>query len=92
MFVPPPAGWGEAAAGGGGGDGGGAAAAGGGAGGPDDDDDDEIENPCPICLDNEDDATVDGKMNGACYACGQSYCGACNHGGLSVQVYIEAVK
>ena len=43
-------------------------------------------------LDNEDDATVDGKMNGACYACGQSYCGACNHGGLSEQDYIVAVK
>ena len=61
-----------------GGDGGAAAAAGGG-GAPTVVIDDEggIENPCPICLDNEDDATVDGKRPGMCSACGQSYCGAC---------------
>eukprot|EP00729_Bicosta_minor_P033011 gene33011-biopygen12776 len=44
---------------------------------------DEIKNPCPICLDNEDDATVDGKRAGMCSACGQSYCGACKAGGLA---------
>ena len=38
------------------------------------DDDDEIENPCPIWLDNEDDATVDGNGAGMCLACGQFYC------------------
>ena len=69
VFVPPPPGWrGAAAEAGGGGGGGGKAAA---AAAVDIDDDDEIENPCPICLDNEDDATVDGKSAGMCYACGQ---------------------
>ena len=38
---------------------------------------DEIENPCPVCLDNEDDAVVDGGKPGMCSACGQLYCGAC---------------
>ena len=33
---------------------------------------------CPVCLDNEDDATVDGQVTGQCFACGQMYCGACN--------------
>eukprot|EP00729_Bicosta_minor_P032700 gene32700-biopygen10627 len=74
VFVPPPPGWRGAAAEAGGGGGGGKAAAS--AVVIDDDDDDE--NPCPICLDNEDDATVDGESAGICYACGQSYCGACN--------------
>ena len=40
--------------------------------------DDEFAHPCPVCLDNEDDATVDGKGCGQCFACGQMYCGACN--------------
>eukprot|EP00729_Bicosta_minor_P033105 gene33105-biopygen1981 len=82
VFVPPPPGWrGSAAAevaetsGGGGG----GAAAGRGGGG----EEDELENPCPICLDNEDYATVDGNNAGICFACGQSYCGACNAGGLA---------
>ena len=58
--MPPPPGWrGAAAVDGDGGGGGKAAAA-----AVDVDDDDEIENPCPICLDNEDDATVDGKFPG----------------------------
>lgn len=39
---------------------------------------DEIEYPCPICLDNEDNAYVSGQQSGMCFACGQSYCGACN--------------
>eukprot|EP00729_Bicosta_minor_P017331 gene17331-biopygen7477 len=79
VFVPPKPGWrGVAAEAGGGGGGGKAAAA-----AVDVDDDDEIENPCPICLDNEDDATVDGKFPGMCFACGQSYCGACKAGGLA---------
>jgi len=43
-------------------------------------DDDEFENPCPVCLDNEDDAYVDGKTSGQCSACGQMVCGACNAG------------
>eukprot|EP00729_Bicosta_minor_P011824 gene11824-biopygen25110 len=47
------------------------------------DEEDEIENPCPICLDNEDDATVDGAQRGMCSACGQSYCGACKADGLA---------
>ena len=41
----------------------------------------ELENPCPICMDNEDDACVGGgfpknppKM---CSGCGQSVCGSC---------------
>ena len=70
------------------GGGGGAAAAAAGDGGRTsntDDESDEIENPCPVCLDNEDDATVDGERAGMCYACGQSYCGSCNAGGLAVR-------
>eukprot|EP00729_Bicosta_minor_P021129 gene21129-biopygen25357 len=74
VFVPPLLGWRDAAA----------AAAGGGVGGGGkaaaaavDVDDDELENPCPICLDNEDDATVDGNDFGMCTACGQFYCGTC---------------
>eukprot|EP00729_Bicosta_minor_P032465 gene32465-biopygen20867 len=84
VFVPPKPGWrgGAAAeASGGGGGGWGAAAASGRAVVVDDDD--EIENPCPICLDNEDDAAVDGNRAGICSACGQSYCGACRAGGLA---------
>ena len=89
VFVPPPAGWREAAAAAAVGGGAPAAAGGGGAaasggevsgtfeGGA------EEENLCPICLDNEDDATVDGNNCGMCFACGQSYCGACNAGGLA---------
>ena len=38
----------------------------------------ELKFPCPICLDNEDDADVDGQASGQCTACGQLYCGACN--------------
>eukprot|EP00729_Bicosta_minor_P032467 gene32467-biopygen20869 len=88
VFVPPPPGWrgsapaeGAAASGGGGS----AAAAAGGGGAPTVviDEEDELENPCPICLDNEDDAAVDGKLSGMCTACGQSYCGACKAGGLA---------
>jgi TPR repeat protein len=41
-------------------------------------DDDELAHPCPICLDNEDDAYVDGMRCGQCFACGQMYCGGCN--------------
>eukprot|EP00729_Bicosta_minor_P032586 gene32586-biopygen10500 len=76
VFMPPPPGWGGAAAEAGGGGGGGKAAA----AAVDDEDEDGIENPCPICLDNEDDATVDGSIFGMCSACGQFYCGACNEG------------
>ena len=85
VFVPPPAGWREAKeaaerAGGGGGGGGAAAAAGGGGGGGAAvaAADDEFAHPCPICLDNEDDANVDGQHCGQCTACGQMYCGGCN--------------
>eukprot|EP00729_Bicosta_minor_P022702 gene22702-biopygen29460 len=76
VFVPPPPGWRSAAAEAVGGGGGGGAAAAGGFSAPTVliDEDDEIENPCPICLDNEDDATVDGNDAGMCLACGQSYC------------------
>eukprot|EP00729_Bicosta_minor_P011043 gene11043-biopygen29075 len=80
VFVPPPAGWRDAAAEAGGGGGGGKAAA---SAVVIDDDEDGIENPCPICLDNEDDAIVDGNRPGMCSACGQSYCGACKAGGLA---------
>eukprot|EP00729_Bicosta_minor_P033110 gene33110-biopygen3951 len=81
VFVPPKPGWrGAAAEAGGGGGGGGKAAA---AAAVDIYDDDEIENPCPICLDNEDDVTVDGNNAGMCTACGQVYCGACNAGWLA---------
>ena len=87
--MPPPAGWREAReaterAGGGGGGGGAAAAAaaaaGGGGGGGAAAGDAEFAHPCPICLDNEDDATVDGRGCWMCYACGQMYCGACKGG------------
>ena len=40
-------------------------------------DGDEPEHPCPICLANEDDASVDGKDPDMCNVCGQQYCGAC---------------
>ena len=79
MFVPPEPGWRGAAAEVGGGGGGSKAAAAAAV----DIDEDDIENPCPICLDNEDDATVDGKRDGMCLACGQYYCGACNAGGFA---------
>ena len=88
MFVPPPAGWREAkdaAERDEGGGGGAAAAAGGGGGGAAADDDDEFAHPCPVCLDNEDGATVDGQHGGQCTACGQMYCGACKAGGLAVR-------
>eukprot|EP00729_Bicosta_minor_P015350 gene15350-biopygen20154 len=87
VFVPPPPGWRDAAAEAGGGGGGGKAAAA--AVDVDDEDEDEdedgIENPCPICLDNEDDATVEGESAGMCTACGQFYCGACKAGGLATR-------
>ena len=60
-----------------GGGGGAAAAAGGGSGG-EAADDDEFAHPCPICLDTEDYACVDGKACGMCFACGQGWCGGCN--------------
>ena len=66
VFFPPPPGWRGAAA-----EAGCRAAAAADIG------DDELENPCPICLDNEDDATVDGNDAGMCSACGHFYCGAC---------------
>eukprot|EP00729_Bicosta_minor_P004381 gene4381-biopygen16816 len=86
VFVPPPPGWrgaapAEASYGSGGGGGGGSAAAAAGGGGAPTvviDEEDEIENPCPICLDNEDNATVDGNRAGMCSACGQLYCGVCS--------------
>lgn len=85
VFVLPPAWWREAkrrpkeySGGGGGGGGGAAATAGGGGGGVGAvADDEEVAHPCPICLDNEDDAYVDGQYSGQCFACGQLYCGAC---------------
>eukprot|EP00729_Bicosta_minor_P007502 gene7502-biopygen19925 len=84
VFVPPPPGWrgGVAAEASGGGGGGGAAAAASGRAAVVEEEY-EIENPCPICLDNEDDSTVDGNDAGMCSACGQSYCGACKAGGLA---------
>eukprot|EP00729_Bicosta_minor_P004979 gene4979-biopygen2133 len=86
VFVPPPPGWrGAAAAKASGGGGSAAAAAAGGGGAPTVviDDEDEIENPCPICLDNEEDAAMDGNLRaGMCSACGQWYCGACNRADL----------
>eukprot|EP00729_Bicosta_minor_P018018 gene18018-biopygen22192 len=88
VFVPPPPGWRGAAAAeveeasrvGGAAV---AAADGGAAATVVIDDEDEIENPCPICFYNEDDATVDGNSAGMCPACGQFYCGACNAGGFA---------
>eukprot|EP00729_Bicosta_minor_P016506 gene16506-biopygen27205 len=82
VFVPPLLGWRDAATAAAGGCGG-ASAGGGGAPTVVIDEEDGIENPCPICLDNEDDATVDGNHFGMCSACGQSYCGACKAGGLA---------
>ena len=75
VFVPPPAGWGGAKAAAERENGGGGAAA----------DDDEFAHPCPVCLDNEDDAGVDRNNPGQCSACGQMYCGACNAGGLAMR-------
>ena len=87
VFVPPPAGWREAKEaaerGGGGGGGAAAAASGGWVGGAAADGDDEFAHVCPVCLDSEDDAYVDGHVFGQCSACGQMYCGACNAGGLA---------
>eukprot|EP00729_Bicosta_minor_P032534 gene32534-biopygen631 len=86
VFVPPPPGWrGSAGAEASGGGGSAAAAAGSGGGAPTVviDEEDEIKNPCPICLDNEDSATVDGEFAGMCSTCGQSYCGACNTADLA---------
>eukprot|EP00038_Savillea_parva_P027543 m.60144 g.60144 ORF g.60144 m.60144 type:complete len:1587 (-) comp7941_c0_seq1:2023-6783(-) len=34
----------------------------------------ELDNPCPVCLDHEDDY----GNYGMCYACGTMFCGACN--------------
>lgn len=96
VFVPPPPGWRDAAKGvaetaavsSSGGSSVGEAASAAGGGGADGDDgssDDELEYPCLICLDHEDGAFVDGKDAGMCLACGQSYCGACNFGGLADQ-------
>lgn len=88
-FMPPPPGWGGAATGVGGGSCGAAAAAGGGeasSGDPESDSSDEYENPCPLCLDNEDDATIDGIYAGFCWACGQQYCGACNSTKMVAQI------
>lgn len=70
------------AAGGGGSDGAvtAVAAAGGeGDGSTDEEEEDEFENPCPICLDNEDDATVNRMQAAMCASCGQMFCGACNY-------------
>ena len=68
----------EYSGGGGGGGGGAAAVAGGGGGGVGAvADDEEVAHPCPICLDNEDDAYVDGQYSGQCFACRQMYGGAC---------------
>ena len=47
------------------------------------DDEEEVENQCPICLDNEDSAVVDWTRAGMCCACGQCFCSACNSAGLS---------
>eukprot|EP00729_Bicosta_minor_P032756 gene32756-biopygen11636 len=86
VFVPPTPGWRGAAAEVRDGCGGAAAAAAGGrAAAAVDIDEDELENPCPICLDNEDGATVDGNHAAMCAACGQTYCGACNIGGLAAR-------
>lgn len=43
------------------------------------------ENLCPICMDNEDEAVVDGQDGAFCYACGQMFCGACNVSFASMQ-------
>jgi hypothetical protein len=37
-----------------------------------------LQNPCPICLDNEDNT---GKKYGMCRSCGQMFCESCYHGG-----------
>ena len=37
----------------------------------------EEEELCSICLENKDDATVNGLSSAMCYTCGQSCCGAC---------------
>ena len=37
----------------------------------------ELKNPCPMCLEHEATADVDKHSTGMCYACGQSFCGAC---------------
>ena len=37
----------------------------------------KVEHECPICMDNADDACVDGVGAGQCFACGQLFCGQC---------------
>lgn len=39
-----------------------------------------LQNPCPICLDAEDDADDETGDVGMCYNCGQMYCGSCKEG------------
>lgn len=38
---------------------------------------DDPVNPCPICLDNEENA----GDHAMCFECGQMFCGSCNHSG-----------
>ena len=47
----------------------------------------EIETRCPICLDHDDDAHVGGSLPSVCYACGQSFCGACNAEGFERRLH-----
>ena len=88
VFAPPEPGWRCAAAAGvsDSGGGGAATAAGGGGEAPTvvDINEDELGCMCPICLDNDDDATVDRNRAGTWFAYGgQSYCGACKAGGFA---------
>ena len=42
------------------------------------DDDVLLDYPCPICLDNEDCARVNGHPPSSCHVCGQHFCGECS--------------
>ena len=43
-----------------------------------DDDDDDLEYPCPICYENEDQTDAKDNLAGMCYNCGIFFCGECN--------------
>lgn len=45
-----------------------------------------FEHECPICMDNDDDAFVDGLGALPCASCGQMYCGGCREAVASGQV------
>lgn len=45
----------------------------------------EEEHLCPICMDNEDNAYVNGSNHEMCFSCGQMFCGMCANDELSTR-------